>query len=198
LKAGREGQEDNLIAAERSGPSSQKPIERAKVNSATVSLSAILIALGVALSLFQGIFAIPIGPVKIFPFESMINVIAGVMLGPWYAVAIALTVSTVRLGLGTGTIFAYPGSLPGALLVGLTYRYIWKNPASGFIEIIGTGIVGAVLSALVFAPLLSVQKSLAFFVFAFIPPAVIGSIIGYAVLIAIKRRVRRQLGLQFP
>lgn len=163
-----------------------------------IAVAAMLVALGVTFSMFKGIFSIPIGPTQVFPMESTINVIAGVMLGPWYAMLVAFLVSIIRIGMGTGTIFALPGSIPGAFLVGVFYRYLWKNPASGFAEILGTGIVGAVLSSQVFAPLSHDSGSIVFFITAFIPPSVIGSVVGYFALLAIRRTVRRRHGLQFP
>ena len=174
----------------------QKP--RRNSRSVPIALAAMLIALGVVFSLFKGIFSVPIGPTEVFPFESTINVLAGVMLGPWYAMLVAFFVSIIRIGLGTGTVFSLPGSIPGAFLVGALYRYVWKNPAAGFVEIIGTGIIGAVLSSVVFAPLAGKSGTILFFIAAFIPPSLIGSIIGYVALLAIKRTVRKRVGLQFP
>lgn len=173
-------------------------ITRRESRTAAIAVAGMLVALGVVFSLFKGVFSVPVGPTEVFPFESTINVIAGVMLGPWYAMLVAFIVSIIRIGLGTGTIFSLPGSIPGAFLVGLFYRYVWKNPAVGFVEIFGTGIIGAILSSLIFAPLIHKSGTIIFFIVAFIPPSVIGSIVGYFVLIAIKRTVRRRNGLQFP
>ncbi|MGH2639299.1 MAG: energy coupling factor transporter S component ThiW, partial [Rhabdochlamydiaceae bacterium] len=171
-------------------------LKQRRSNTVSITVSALLVALGVMTSYLQGIFVIPVGPTKVFPIESMINVIAGVMVGPWYAVATAFSISTIRVGLGLGSPFAYPGSIPGALLVGLLFRYVWKNPAVGFVEILGTGIIGAALSSLIVAPLLGKSLSLTFFIAAFIPPSIIGSILGYIILIAIKATVRKRIGLQ--
>ncbi|PSO06974.1 hypothetical protein B9Q04_13290 [Candidatus Marsarchaeota G2 archaeon BE_D] len=57
----------------------------------------------------------------------------GVTLGP-YAVVVALFISLIRMGLGVGTIFSLPGSLPGALLVGVFYRYVWRSKWVGLLE----------------------------------------------------------------
>ena len=43
------------------------------------------------------------------------------MLGPWYAVLQAFLSSTLRNLMGTGTLFAYPGSMIGALLAAFVY-----------------------------------------------------------------------------
>jgi len=50
-----------------------------------ICLTGILISIGVASSAFY----IPVGVAKCFPMQHMINVLAGVLLGPWYALAAA-------------------------------------------------------------------------------------------------------------
>ena len=82
-------------------------------------LAALLIAVGVACSPFS----IPIGASKCFPVQHMVNVLAAVMLGPWYGVAMAFLTSLLRVLLGTGSLLAFPGSMCGALLCGLLYHY---------------------------------------------------------------------------
>ena len=58
-------------------------------------------AAGVVLS----VVSIPVGPTKCFPFQHTINVLAGAILGPWWAVGAAFTTSIVRICL-YGTILA--------------------------------------------------------------------------------------------
>ena len=67
----------------------------------------ILAGAGVALSFVS----IPVGPTKCFPFQHSINVIAGVLLGPFWAVGTAFTTSLIRNMMGTGSLFAFPGSI---------------------------------------------------------------------------------------
>ena len=81
-------------------------------------LAGVLAAAGVALS----VVSIPMGPTKCFPFQHTINVVAGIVLGPWWAVGAAFTTSVIRNLLGTGSLFAFPGSMFGALFVGLAAR----------------------------------------------------------------------------
>jgi energy-coupling factor transport system ATP-binding protein len=50
-----------------------------------IARAVILVAIAVALSPFF----IPVGISKCFPAQHMVNVLAAVMLGPWYAVVIA-------------------------------------------------------------------------------------------------------------
>ena len=117
-----------------------------KVSIQKLAISGVLIALAVVLSGFS----IPIGASKCFPIQHMVNVIAGTLLGPWYAVGMAFVTSLIRLIMGTGTLLAFPGSMVGALCCGLAFRYIFPKwsfakrvPIAFLGEIIGTGILGA-------------------------------------------------------
>lgn len=167
-----------------------------------LALSATFVALGVILSYLS----VPIGPAKVFPFQHVINVIAGVLLGPWYAVLTAFGISAIRDALGTGTLLAFPGSMFGALVVGYAYRWL-KRPEAGLVEPIGTvligGAVGYALIAGLDAPatLLGFVKALppssqpylgifggAFAIMAsFAVSSIPGSILGYFALRALRR-----------
>ena len=70
------------------------------------ALAGMLVALTVALSGFS----IPIGASKCFPIQHLVNVLAGVFLGPVYGVSMAFCVSLIRNILGTGSLLAFPGS----------------------------------------------------------------------------------------
>src|SRR5919205_844876 len=107
-------------------------------NAQRLAVAAALVALGVVLSTFS----IPVGPARVFPFQHMINVVAGVLLGPWYAVLTAFGISVIRNGLGTGTFLAFPGSMFGAFLVGWGYHYLRRSDWVAFVEPIGTAIIG--------------------------------------------------------
>lgn len=119
-----------------------------KMQTKDVARAAILTALAVALSPFS----IPIGPVKIFPAQHFVNVTAGVILGPGYAVLIAFTTSLLRLSLGTGTINAFAGSMIGALLAGLIYQVTRNIYLAALGEVIGTGIIGSLVTVYLVAP----------------------------------------------
>lgn len=114
-----------------------------------IALTAALVALGVVLASF----AIPVGPARVAPFQHFINVLAGVLVGPWYAVLAAFSISVLRNALGTGTFLAFPGSIFGALFVGLAYHHIRRTDLAAFVEPVGTAIVGAVVGYALIAPL---------------------------------------------
>ncbi len=150
-------------------------------------LTALLSTAGVLLS---GL-SIPLGPTRCFPFQHAINVIAGVLLGPWWAAGAAFTTSALRLALGTGTLFAFPGSIPGALAVGLASRVFRERPLwAAAAEPFGTVLVGASLSAVVIAPFTNAKATFAMLGPAFLVSSISGVILGSLVLITLPRAVR--------
>ena len=148
-----------------------------------LALATVLTALAVAL----GSLSIPVGVVKVAPSQHMINALAGILLGPWDAVIMALMVATIRVGLGVGTIFAYPGSVFGGLVVGLAYRYAKKTDYAALLEPLGTVVIGATLSATIFAPYIGSTLTLSFFWVAFAASCIPGAILGFIILKLLRR-----------
>jgi len=139
----------------------------------------ILVAIAVALS---PIF-IPVGIAKCFPAQHMVNVIAAVMLGPVYAVAIAAAAAVIRNILGLGTVLAFPGGMIGALLAGLAYMGTRNIYFAGLGEVIGTGLLGALVSVWIVAPLfMGKTMALATLVIAFSVSTLGGAVIGLIAL----------------
>ncbi|WP_034850098.1 energy coupling factor transporter S component ThiW [Clostridium hydrogeniformans] len=108
-----------------------------------LTLSALFIAMG---TLTGSLFYIPFLGGKMFPVQHFLNVIGGVLLGPYYGVLNALSISLLRNIMGTGSILAFPGSVFGALLAGLFYKRFKNIYLSALGEVIGTGGVGAILA----------------------------------------------------
>jgi energy-coupling factor transport system ATP-binding protein len=155
-----------------------------QINTRQVAQAVVLTAIAVVLSPFF----IPIGPTKVFPAQHMVNVLAGVLLGPWYAIAIAAAAGIIRVSLGTGTVFAFPGGMIGAFLCGMAFRYFRNTYIAALGEILGTGILGAIISTLIVAPLL-LNKTMgwAALIVPFLASTIAGSIIGVLALLALKR-----------
>ncbi len=121
----------------------------------------------------------------------MINAIAGALLGSWWTSLIAIIVGTIKISLGIGTIYAYPGGIPGAIVVGsvawLLKRLNWENvEIAALFEPLGTVPIGGTISVYVFAPMLGHKEMM----WALIPiwgswaiSSVPGCIIGYFVLL---------------
>lgn len=136
-----------------------------------LTITAMLIAIG---TISSNLFYIPIGFTKVFPIQHFINVLSAVILGPYYAVAQALCISILRNLMGTGSIFAFPGSMVGALLASLLFLKTQRISMAFVGEVIGTGILGAMLSYPIAALFLGQKATL----FGFIPLFIFSSIVG--------------------
>ena len=145
-----------------------------------ITRAVILVAIGVAISPFT---SIPIGIAKINPAQHFVNVVGAVLLGPWWAAGIALIIGILRNALGTGTLLAFPGGMIGAFLAGLAYRYSRSIYLGALGEMIGTGLLGAVASAFIVAPVLMGKAiALGALIIAFSGSTIAGSIIGVLAL----------------
>ena len=162
-------------------------------NTQRLTRMAILIALGVVAS---SVAAIPLFGARLFPAQAAINVVAGALLGPWYGAVVALTISVIRIALGTGTPLAIPGSLFGVLLAGLLYRATRSILAAMLGEVVGTGLIGAIAAYPIAVFLLGSAKAAAagmtFFVIPFASSSFAGTLLGGAALLVLERvQVRR-------
>lgn len=149
-----------------------------------LAYTGLFVALGVIAS---GVH-IPVGPTKVFPFQHALNVLAGITIGPWYGALAAFLTGILRIMLGTGTIFALPGGIPGVVVVGWFYHYVRRSDWMGLLEPVGTGPIGATLSTYVVAPLVGRSATLFFFQSAFLLSSIPGSIIGL-LLVRMLRKV---------
>ena len=156
-------------------------------------LAALCAALPVVLSFIPGV--IPVAGAKLNPWQHMTNVIAGVMLGPWYAALSATVAAMLRNYLGVGTLLAFPGGIPGALIVGLAHA-VWRRPWVGLLEPVGTGFVGAAIGSLFVAPaFMGKAIPVGTLVPLFLASSVPGAILGVIVLRALERAgLMRPLG----
>jgi energy coupling factor transporter S component ThiW len=113
--------------------------------------------------------------------------VAGVLLEPWWAAGSALVTETLRVSIGTGSLFAFPGSPFGAIAVGLAYGLLRRGEAALF-EPLGTVFVGATLGALLISPVLGEAASgLLALMVAFALSSIPGAVIGYVILKASRR-----------
>lgn len=149
-----------------------------------LTLAGVLVAVAVVGSLFS----VPMLGAKCSPIQHMVNVIAGVFLGPWYAVGMAFAASLIRNLLGLGSLLAFPGSMIGALLCGLAYKVYPKLPAAYVGEVIGTGVLGGMASYPIAALLMNHESAALFtFVPSFLISTAVGAMISVIVLSALKR-----------
>ena len=155
---------------------------RGPIPTKRVAFAAVMVAVTVVLSPFY----IPLGTTKCFPAQHMVNGIAGVLVGPWYAAAMALATGIIRNALNMGTLYAFPGGIPGALVVGLIHRYVKATDFASVAEPLGTVVIGATLSALILAPMQGHELTMYFFWVAFAASSIPGSILGLIVLKALR------------
>lgn len=153
-----------------------------------MSLMALLVAIGV---LSSSLVAIPVGVAKAFPVQHAINVIGAVLMGPAQAGLVALLIAALRMLLGTGTPLAIPGGMIGALLAGYLYRRWRVVPAAMIGELVGTGIIGALLSYPVARFLLGKDVAAFFFVVPFSLSSFTGVVLAGVLLPALLPAYRR-------
>ena len=143
-----------------------------------IVLSGILIAIATVL----GTFSIPVLGAKASPVQHFVNVIAGITLGPVYGVACAFVAALLRNILGTGSLLAFPGSMVGVFLAGIVYKRFKKIELAVVGEVVGTGIIGALLAYPVAAVLLGREVALFVYIVPFSLSSIIGSVIAYIIL----------------
>lgn len=149
-----------------------------------ITYAAILIAIGV---IAGNIIYIPIGAAKCFPLQSVINVLAAVTLGPSHGVAVAFCISLIRNIFGTGTLLAFPGSMIGAFLAGILYKFKKRDSMAVIGEVFGTGIIGALVAFPVATFILGKHTAILFYVVPFLVSTLGGSIIAYILIKALEK-----------
>jgi len=141
-----------------------------------------LVALGVVIS--------PILRIEgMCPMAHFINITCAVLLGPWYALLCATTIGLLRMLLMGIPPLALTGAVFGAVLSGLLYRASGGKLICAVIgEVIGTGLIGAIVSYPVMALLYGkTELTWMFYVPLFISGTLIGGTIAYFFLIAMRK-----------
>ena len=136
-----------------------------------------LIALGVVIS--------PILRVEgMCPMAHFINIVCSVFLGPWYSLLCATLIGVIRMMLMGIPPIALTGAVFGAFLSGVFYRASKGRIIFAVLgEILGTGVVGAIMSYPVMTFLWGKEGlSWLFYVPSFICGTLIGGSIAYVFL----------------
>ena len=146
-----------------------------------LTLLALMIAMDVVLSPIMRIEGMA-------PMSSVMNIIAGVLLGPLYATLMAVVCGIIRMTLLGIPPLALTGAVFGAFLAGLGYRLSGKVWGSMFGEIIGTGIIGSIISYPVMVWFTGSQQNLYWLIYTprFVGATIIGSTIAFFVLFKLK------------
>jgi len=149
------------------------------MNVRKLTFSALLVAIG---TITGHIVYIPVGAAKCFPVQHTINVLSAVLLGPWYAVANAFSISLMRNMLGTGSMLAFPGSMIGAAVASFAYSKSKRICSAAIGEVAGTGILGALLSFPLAYLIMGKQVGALFFIIPFMSSSAAGSMIAVVLL----------------
>jgi energy coupling factor transporter S component ThiW len=159
--------------------------ETTRSHTRTVAQAVVLVAIGVALSPYT---SLPIGIAKVNPTQHFVNMMAAVLLGPWWAAIIAFAIGVLRNAMGVGTLLAFPGGMIGAFLAGYLYRCKPKIAWAAVGEMVGTGLLAPLVSALLIAPFLMGKAiPLLALIPSFLASTVAGTILGIIALIFLQR-----------
>ncbi len=109
-----------------------------QTNVKKLALAAVLTAVAVVGSLLS----FPIFGSRCSPIQHMVNILCAVLLGPSYSLIAAFLAALLRNLLGLGSLLAFPGSMFGALLCGLVYKYSKNIWAACVGEVFGTAVLG--------------------------------------------------------
>ncbi len=145
-------------------------------------LMALLVALGTAVSQLN----FPVAGARAYPIQATVDVLAGVMLGPGGAVLVAIVISALRNALGLGTLLAFPGSIFGAALAGWFYRLSGADALAAGGEVLGTGVVGAMVAFPAAALLMGRPAALFTYILPFTLSSGAGALLGYVLLKALR------------
>lgn len=153
-----------------------------KSNTKKLTMAAFFVAIGVVFSFVN----IPVGLAKCYPIQHMVNVLSAVLLGPLYSVLVAFCTSLIRNMSGTGSLMAFPGSMIGAFFAGILF-YKTKKLSLAFLgEVIGTGLIGALLAYPIAKFVLGKEMALFGMVIPFSVSTLGGSIIAIIIILSIK------------
>jgi energy coupling factor transporter S component ThiW len=138
---------------------------------------AMMVAIGVVIS--------PILRVEgMCPTAHLINIVSAVMMGPWYALLCATLIGIIRMMFMGIPPLALTGAVFGAFLSGVLYRISGGRMIFAVVgEVVGTGIIGAMVSYPVMTFIVGREGlSLMFYVPSFICATLIGGSVAFILL----------------
>jgi energy coupling factor transporter S component ThiW len=161
-----------------------KGAKKMKTSSSTLKLVFIsmMVAIGVVISPLLRIEGM-------CPTAHLINIVCAVFMGPWYALLNATLIGIIRmLFLGIPPL-ALTGAVFGATLSGLLYRASKGNLLFAVVgEVIGTGIIGSIVSYPIMKFLVGKGSlSLFFYTPMFLTATLMGGSVAYLFLITLKK-----------
>ncbi len=157
-----------------------------KTNVKKLALAAMLTAVAVVGSLLS----FPVFGSKCSPVQHIVNILCAVFLGPGYGLISAFLAALIRNIFGLGSLLAFPGSMFGALLCGLVYKYtknIWLTCAG---EVFGTATLGGLAAYPIAIAFMGKQVGdIAFYAYIvpFLVSTAVGAVISALLIAALQR-----------
>ncbi len=147
-------------------------------------------ALLCAIAVVGSLISFPVLGSRCAPVQHVVNILCAVLLGPFYGVVVAFFASLLRNLFGLGSLMAFPGSMIGALLCGLAYRWTRSLLPTIFAELIGTGVLGGLCAypiAILFMGKVAGEVAFNAYVVPFLISTTGGCLIAYILLRALGR-----------
>ena len=143
---------------------------------------AMLVAIGVVIS--------PILRIEgMCPTAHLINIVCAVLMGPWYSLLCATLIGIIRMAFMGIPPLALTGAVFGAFLSGVFYRASGGKLICAVLgEVVGTGIIGAIISYPVMAFLMNREGLTWLF---YVPSFLCGTLIGGSVAFLLLRQLSR-------
>ena len=148
-----------------------------------------------ALAVVGSLFSFPFLGARCSPVQHLVNIIAGVYLGPWWAMGSGFAAALIRNFAGLGTPLAFPGSMVGSFLAGVMFHWVFKNkslavrlPAAYVGELFGTSVIGGMLAYPVAYLIMGNSEATLFgFVVPFFISCSVGTVAAALIVTAMKR-----------
>ncbi|MFI3228128.1 MAG: energy coupling factor transporter S component ThiW [Clostridia bacterium] len=123
------------------------------------------------------------------PTAHLVNIVCSVLMGPWYSLLCAVSIAIIRMMLMSIPPLALTGSVFGAFLSGVLYRLTKGKIIFAVLgEIVGTGIIGAIVSYPVMTFIMGYENlTIFFYVPMFLGATVMGGITAFWFLGSLKR-----------
>ena len=115
----------------------------------------------------------------------MVNVLAAVFLRPCLWSFNGICTALIRNLLGTGSLLAFPGSMVGAFVSAMIFKYTRSKIGAYLGEVIGTGILGGMLCYPIASMMMGQKAALFTFVGPFLASTLCGTVIAAVIITAL-------------
>ena len=136
-----------------------------------------------AIAVLGSVLSFPVLGSRCAPVQHLVNILAAVLLGPFWGIGVAFAASLLRNITGLGSLMAFPGSMIGALCCGIVYHCTRRIGITCLAEALGTGILGALAAYPVAAVLMGLNPtSYTVYVLPFLISTGVGSAAAFLLL----------------